>query len=131
MKTKEEFAQVFEKLVKETEELKEEVRIHEYCRSHGLNYHDSSDYANAVNGRMKERLGAGATAADKPDRDGANNVLLSSNIAIAEMRTSCYNGIEPAETIKRILKDLDNVSHYNYFDDMGDWIKKKRDKIKE
>ncbi len=130
MKTREEFSREIGRLEKEAAELKKEVRLHEYCRSHGLDYHDSGDYARAVNGLSKERRGAGNAATGLPDGDKTEGELLMRK-AVDEAGSSCYNSNDTAARVSRILEDLENVSHYGWFDDVGDRIKKKWNEAKE
>jgi hypothetical protein len=125
MKTHESLAQEIEKLAKEAGELKEEIHLHEYCRSHGMDYHDSGDYARAVNGLSKEQHTAGCVTPALPDSNIEREELLLSYTAIAEKCPSCYNGNDTDTRISLILDDLENVSRYGWFNDMGDLIKKK------
>jgi len=92
-------------LVKETDGLAEEVRIHEYCRDHGLNYHGSAGYASAVNGLTKKRYGACGAAAGLPEGNGAASELLISK-TVGGADASCYNDNDIAARNSRILEGL-------------------------
>ncbi len=130
MKTRGEFTREIARLEKEVEYLKEEVRIHEYCRSHALDYHDSGDYSRAVNGLSKERREEGDKATKLPDGNKTESKLLYSK-PVGETDSSCYNGNDTDTRILLILNSLENVSHYGWFNDMGELIKKNWGKVKE
>lgn len=130
MKAPEEVTREIKRLEKEVDELKKEVGLYEYCRSHSLKYHDSGDYSRAVSGLLKERRGAGNAAPVSQDGDKVEVKLLMRKHHCGP-GISCYNRNDAISRISSILEDLENVSRYGWFDDMGDKINKEWKKVNE
>jgi len=116
-------------LEREVKWLAEEVRLHEYCRGHGLDFTDSSDYAAAV-AAVRKRDADGGDPGRVPGGESEGHMLHYGN-SVAAPGISCYNEIELAEKIYSIDRELDLISEYNFFQDLGEKLKSGWKKTKE
>jgi len=118
-----------QELEKEVKWLAEEVRLHEYCRGHGLDFADSSDYAAAV-AAVRKRDADGGEPGRVPGGESEGHMLHYGN-SVAAPGISCYNEIELAEKLYSIDRELDLISEYNFFQDLGEKLKRSWRKAKE
>lgn len=130
MKTNKDLAEGVERIERGVVEIREDVRVHEYCRVHGMNYRESGDYARAVNGLAKERRNAGGTSVVLLDGNETKSRLLKRK-PVGAADCSCYNKDKTATRILRLIGELDEVSRYGWFDDIDDRMKRKWEGLKD
>lgn len=110
-------------LEKEVDEIREEVRLHEYCMVRDMNYHDSADYARAVCGLAREDRESAAADGLRNGPESEASLLMRNSID--GDGSSCYHEEDIEKKFSRIIKGLDEISSYGWFDKLGDKLENK------